>query len=151
MHWNNDRKEVTETVLSLIFPQIWPHGTEQTVKFHIKGFFSKCDQIRWKPQETADLVIFTEEILNEKLHFCAVWYFKMFNKRLTALFVKSENFPENWISVNQNHYCKYHVLKSEYERFWKLSHIKIRMQKILSFLSSCGNATNGNVLLPLPE
>ena len=24
------------------------------------------------PQETADLVTFTEEILNEKLHFCAV-------------------------------------------------------------------------------
>ena len=151
MHWNNDRKEVTETVLSLIFPQIWPYGTEQKVKFNIKGFFSKCDQIRWKLQETADLVIFTEEILNGKLHFCAVWYFKMFNKRLNALFVKSENFPENWISGKQKYYCKYHVLKSEYERFWKLSHIKIRMQKNLSFLRSCGNTTNGNVLLTLPE
>ena len=28
--------------------------------------------MRPNPQETADLVIFTEEILNGKLHFCAV-------------------------------------------------------------------------------
>ena len=33
--------------------------------FSIKDLFSKCDQI---PQETAELVTFTEEILNEKLH-----------------------------------------------------------------------------------
>ena len=32
------------------------------MKFSIKDFFSK-------PQETADLVIFTEEIFNGKLHF----------------------------------------------------------------------------------
>ena len=36
------------------------------MKFSINDFFSKCDQI---PQETADLVTFTEEILNGKLHF----------------------------------------------------------------------------------
>ena len=34
------------------------------MKFSIKHFFSKCDQIRRN-----HLVIFTEEILNEKLHF----------------------------------------------------------------------------------
>ena len=36
--------------------------TAQKMKFPIKDFFSKCDQI-------ADLVAFTEEILNAKLHF----------------------------------------------------------------------------------
>ena len=35
------------------------------MKFSIKDFFSKRDQIRF----TADLVTFTEEILNGKLHF----------------------------------------------------------------------------------
>ena len=30
---------------------------------------SKCDQIRRKLQETADLLTFTEEIRNGKLHF----------------------------------------------------------------------------------
>ena len=35
------------------------------MKFSIKGFLSKCYQIR----RTADLVTFTEEILNGKLHF----------------------------------------------------------------------------------
>ena len=36
------------------------------MKFSIKDFFSKCDQIRRKH---AGLVTFTEEILNGKLHF----------------------------------------------------------------------------------
>ena len=39
----------------------------QKMKFSIKDFFSKCDQI-WP-----DLVTFTEEILNGKFHFlCSV-------------------------------------------------------------------------------
>ena len=39
------------------------------MKFSIKDFFSKCDQIRRK----LDLVTFTEEIVNGKLHFlCSV-------------------------------------------------------------------------------
>ena len=38
------------------------------MKFSIKDFFSKCDRIKSR-QETADLVTFTEEILNGKLHF----------------------------------------------------------------------------------
>ena len=44
----------------------------QKMKFSIKDFFSKCDQIR-SPQETADLVTFTEEVFNGKFHFlCSV-------------------------------------------------------------------------------
>ena len=41
------------------------YNNAQKMKFSIKDFFSKCDQIR-------DFVTFTEEILNGKLHFCAV-------------------------------------------------------------------------------
>ena len=50
--------------------------TAQKMKFSITDFFSKCDM--WlNQQETADLVTFAEEILNEKLHFfCAVVYFE---------------------------------------------------------------------------
>ena len=43
----------------------WLFYTAQKMQFSIKDFFSKCDQIR----NPADLVIFTEEILNGKLHF----------------------------------------------------------------------------------
>ena len=39
-------------------------NTAQKMKFPIKDFFSKFDQIR-----SADLVTFTEEIFNGKLHF----------------------------------------------------------------------------------
>ena len=43
------------------------------MRFSIKDFFSKYDQIRRKlPKETADLDTFTEEIFNGKLHFCTV-------------------------------------------------------------------------------
>ena len=38
--------------------------TAQKMKFTIEGFFSKCDQIH-----RANLVTFTEEILNGKFHF----------------------------------------------------------------------------------
>ena len=41
--------------------------TAQKTKFSIMDFFSKCDQIR-----RFDLVAITEEILNGKLHLCAV-------------------------------------------------------------------------------
>ena len=39
--------------------------TAQKMKFSVKDFFSKCDQIRI-PE---DLITFTEEILNENFHF----------------------------------------------------------------------------------
>ena len=47
--------------------------TAQKMKFFNKDFFSKCDQIRrflriWR-QKSADLVTFTEDILNGKLQF----------------------------------------------------------------------------------
>ena len=50
-------------------------STTHKMKFSIKDFFSKCDQIR-----TADLITSTEEILNGKPHFCAV---------LVTLFVRA--------------------------------------------------------------
>ena len=40
------------------------------MKFSIKDLFSKCDQIR---RNLGDLVTFTEEVFNGKLHFlCSV-------------------------------------------------------------------------------
>ena len=41
--------------------------TAQEMKFPIKNFFSKCDQMF-----SAELFTFTEEILNGKCRFCAV-------------------------------------------------------------------------------
>ena len=38
------------------------------MKFPMKGFFSKCDQIRKKLQILLQILTVTEEILNEKLH-----------------------------------------------------------------------------------
>ena len=63
---------------------------EQKMKFFIKDLFSKCDQICRK---LGDLVTFTEEILNEKLHFlcsalflgsCEIyqWYFVLVLRRI---------------------------------------------------------------------
>ena len=43
--------------------------TAQKMKFSIKDFFSKCDLF------PADLVTFTEEILNEKLRFLCSGYY----------------------------------------------------------------------------
>ena len=40
--------------------------TAQKMNFSIKGFFSKFGP---NPQETAELVTFTEEIFNAKVHF----------------------------------------------------------------------------------
>ena len=50
----------------LVFTSELTLHTAQKMKFSIKDFFSKCDQIRRK---TADLIIFIEEISNAKLHF----------------------------------------------------------------------------------
>ena len=41
----------------------------QKMKFFIKDFYNKCDQICRFLQIPADLVTFTKEILNEKLRF----------------------------------------------------------------------------------
>ena len=45
--------------------------TAQKMKFSMKDFFSKCDQIS---RELRILVKFTEEILNGKLHFLCTVY-----------------------------------------------------------------------------
>ena len=53
------------SVLKFLFNETWQNyatSTAQKKKFSIKDFSSKCDQ-------TADLVTFTGEILNAKLHF----------------------------------------------------------------------------------
>ena len=51
--------------------------TAQKVKFSIRDFFSKCDQIRRKLRIWSQ---FTEEILNGKLHFLCSGYFKILEK-----------------------------------------------------------------------
>ena len=57
----------------VVLEQLNSHNTAQKLKFSIKDFFSKCDQIRRKPQKTANLVTFTEAIVNGKLDFlCSV-------------------------------------------------------------------------------
>ena len=63
--------------------QICAGYTAQKMKFSIKNFFSKCDQIR---RELADLVTFTEEILNGILRFlCNVMIQVMYVKNLELL------------------------------------------------------------------
>ena len=45
------------------------------MKFSIKDFFSKCDQMWPNPPWPLDLVTFTGEIINGKLHFlCSGWF-----------------------------------------------------------------------------
>ena len=58
---------ISQKTFTNIFPSIRviTACTAQKMKFRIKDFFSKCDQIR----SAADLVTFTEEIFNAKLHF----------------------------------------------------------------------------------
>ena len=54
------------------FPNLVPFSssTAQKMKFSIKDFFNKCDQI---PQFPVDLITFAVEIFNGKLHFlCSV-------------------------------------------------------------------------------
>ena len=54
-----------------IFNSFYVRLTTQKTKFFIKDFSARCDRMRWK---TGDLVTFTGEILNGKLHFfCSDW------------------------------------------------------------------------------
>ena len=51
--------------------------TAQKMKFFLKDFFSKCDQIHSFPQNSYGFGHITEEIFNRKLHFlCSVLYGK---------------------------------------------------------------------------
>ena len=56
----NTHAELKDCYLYFVF------YTVQKMRFSIKDFSSKCDQIR---SFQTDLLIFTEEILHEKLHF----------------------------------------------------------------------------------
>ena len=71
-------------------------------KFSIKGFFSKCNQIR-------SLVTFTEEILNRKLHFSC--------SKINGFFVKSaEKFSIIFVEIFVDNNLRTTHL-------WNLSHI----------------------------
>ena len=50
-----------------------PHNTAQKMKFSIKGFFSKCDQIRWKFRIWSPLL---NKSLMENSIFCAMIIYK---------------------------------------------------------------------------
>ena len=58
-------------IVNGLLPDLYLY-TAKKMKFSIKDFFSKCDQIRRKLRI---FVTFTEEIFNEKLHFlfCGTW------------------------------------------------------------------------------
>ena len=70
-----------------------PHKSLYKKCFSIKDFFSKCDQIHRK---LWILVTFTEEILNGKLHFCAV------NIVATQKFDGSQIPSTSWISITDD-------------------------------------------------
>ena len=58
------KENVTRCSHCLVFIYVLAICIAQKMKFFIKKFFSKCEQ---NPQETANLVTFTEEIFNAKL------------------------------------------------------------------------------------
>ena len=58
------------------------------IKFSIKNFFSKCDQMR--PNFPADLVTFTEKSLMKNFIFCPVLYQTVFPSNRKAFQTKSE-------------------------------------------------------------
>ena len=62
LRWNNYKNNSLITILKINACK--NYCTKDEV--FIKDFFSQCDQI---PHFSADWVSFTEEILNEKLHF----------------------------------------------------------------------------------
>ena len=69
------------------------------MKFSTKDFFSKCDQIR--SPFPADLVTFTEEILNGKLHFlCSallhLWFLTHFMKKFNSFHFITRMLTQNF-------------------------------------------------------
>ena len=69
------------------------------MKFSIKDFFSRCDQIR----STADSVTFTEENLNGKLHFsCSV---------LTRKGTETSHASDFFLYIPLRHIREYRCLK----------------------------------------
>ena len=64
-----DEEQAAFQQLTLTEFKMWSCSTfnAHKMKFCIKDFFSKCNQIRI---DTADLIIFTVETLNRKLIYC---------------------------------------------------------------------------------
>ena len=98
-------------VCDIINFEIYVSVTSQKIKFYIKDFFSKCDQIR----SFQSAVTFSEEILNGKLHvLCSVLLSKGFptwlkrqskslniskTKRTFKIKQKAFFIISNWLSV----------------------------------------------------
>ena len=57
-----------------IWWKIWVNDTTQKMKFSIKDFFSKCDQICWKLRICSHLL---KRSSMENLIFCAMWRFDL--------------------------------------------------------------------------
>ena len=83
------------------------------MKFSIKDFLSKCDQIRilqwmWpNPQDTADLVTFTEEIINRKLHFlCSLHKTLMYQPRSLTPWLRLKRRKLNVLGVFWTSYVR---------------------------------------------
>ena len=72
--------------------------TKQKMKFSIKDFLSKRDQIH-KMRETVDLVTFTEEIINGKFYFLYSKRVKI-NSSLYSADYESSNLEVNYNTRN---------------------------------------------------
>ena len=82
------------------------------MKFFVKDFFIKCD---WK---TADLVTFTEENLNKKLHFCAVMFALLRFRR----FIQNKSMYCRWSMTSYGTNCN--------TRAFSLFGFEIQMKRI---------------------
>ena len=81
-----ESKQYWHNIMKLVFLKAYIF-TAQKMKFFFKEFHSKLPLPN--PHETADLVTFTEEILNGKLHFlCTVWSTKGM-KYIYEIFLRS--------------------------------------------------------------
>ena len=75
---------LTLKTLCLITRAEYIFNTAQKIYFSIEDFFSKCDQIR-NFLFTEDLVLYTKEILNGKLHFWCCLKSKVKKKQMNVL------------------------------------------------------------------
>ena len=70
---------------------VMKHPLHKKMKFSIKDFFSKCDQIR--------SFLFTEEILNGKLQFFVQWPLLIYNSSKIYSTCRSINIIDNFFST----------------------------------------------------
>ena len=85
----------------------------QKMKFSIKDFFSRCDQ-----NFPVDLVILTEEILNRKLHFCAVIV------NLNKVLIWTHNVLTFFLSLSEKSYFKIFQNINKFRVIWWLPYSK---------------------------